>query len=244
MPFALRCTFIAVRVETSITGCVCCFFHLEAINENGKYEDDENNCQDSGKRICWAQSTNPAHPLLPPATHTPPLAMHVMYMATTLHAQTWHLNVWMILPQVHLRKPCYDWSFLKVMRWDWRQFVCKTVAGLRSAWFTVKTTSTKVANIKMWKLLSRQWQANFATNPPPCTWPQRYVHKHDIVMCEWSFRRFTYGNLVTTSPSSKWRGSLNFERLVLQSWTHQSHNYSPNHSIGRSDGRCVQRAGT
>ena len=22
--------------------------------------------------------------------------------------------------------------------------------------------------------------------------------------CEWSFRRFTYGNLVTTSPSSKW----------------------------------------
>ena len=23
-------------------------------------------------------------------------------------------------------------------------------------------------------------------------------------MCEWSFRRFTYGNLVTTSPSSKW----------------------------------------
>ena len=25
-----------------------------------------------------------------------------------------------------------------------------------------------------------------------------------IWMCEWSFRRFTYGNLVTTSPSSKW----------------------------------------
>ncbi len=119
--------------------------------------------------------------------------------------------------------------------------------------------STKVANIKMWKLLSRQWQANFADRnqqihlPPltmhvdvwtSSTWPQRYVHKHDIGMCEWSFRRFTYGNLVTTSPSSKWWGSLNFERHVLQSWTNQSPNYSPNHSIGRSDGRCVQRAGT
>jgi hypothetical protein len=49
--------------------------------------------------------------------HPPPLAMqrrrlNVMYMATTLRAQTWHWNVWMILPQVHLRKPCYDFSFL------------------------------------------------------------------------------------------------------------------------------------
>ena len=25
-----------------------------------------------------------------------------------------------------------------------------------------------------------------------------------VDQCEWSFRRFTYGNLVTTSPSSKW----------------------------------------
>ena len=39
-----------------------------------------------------------------------------------------------------------------------------------------------------------------------------------------SHRRFTYGNLVTTSPSSKWWG-------VLESWTNQSPNYSPNHSI-------------
>ena len=27
---------------------------------------------------------------------------------------------------------------------------------------------------------------------------------HHNSPCEWSFRRFTYGNLVTTSPSSKW----------------------------------------
>ena len=65
-----------------------------------------------------------------------------------------------------------------------------------------------------------------------------------FISCEWSFRRFTYGNLVTTSPSSKWWGSLNFP--LQRSGTEQccSPNYSPNHSIGRSDGRCVQRAGT
>ena len=28
--------------------------------------------------------------------------------------------------------------------------------------------------------------------------------KLDYLSCKWSFRRFTYGNLVTTSPSSKW----------------------------------------
>ena len=30
-----------------------------------------------------------------------------------------------------------------------------------------------------------------------------------IVKRKWSFRRFTYGNLVTTSPSSKWQGLHN-----------------------------------
>ena len=29
------------------------------------------------------------------------------------------------------------------------------------------------------------------------------VHSEILDACEWSFRRFTYGNLVTTSPSSK-----------------------------------------
>ena len=30
------------------------------------------------------------------------------------------------------------------------------------------------------------------------------VWKWIYLSCKWSFRRFTYGNLVTTSPSSKW----------------------------------------
>ena len=55
-----------------------------------------------------------------------------------------------------------------------------------------------------------------------CTRPQRYAHKHDIGICGWSCRRFTYGNLVATSPFCKWWGSLHFERHVLQSWTHES----------------------
>ena len=39
--------------------------------------------------------------------------------------------------------------------------------------------------------------------------PRTEAHKRKFTVnwldaCEWSFRRFTYGNLVTTSPSSKW----------------------------------------
>ena len=110
----------------------------------------------------------------------------------------------------------------------WWKFNCQD-SGRRTSTVIKKSTSHPAMHVDVWT---------------SCTWPQRYVHKHDIGLCEWSFRRFTYGNLVTTSPSSKWWGSLNFERHVLQSWTNQSPNYSPNHSIGRSDGRCVQRAGT
>ena len=70
------------------------------------------------------------------------------------------------------------------------------------------------------------------------------VHSEILDACEWSFRRFTYGNLVTTSPSSKWWGSPNFPQQSSGTEVCCSPNYSPNHSIGRSDGRCVQRAGT
>ena len=119
--------------------------------------------------------------------------------------------------------------------------------------------STKMENIEMVKIIVKKVASELAHRNqkirlPPlamhvdvwtwCTWPQRYVHKHDIGMCARSFRRFTYGNLVTTSPSSKWWGSLHFERHVLQSWTNQSPNYSPKHSIGASGGRCVHTAGT
>jgi hypothetical protein len=54
---------------------------------------------------------------------------------------------------------------------------------------------------------------------------------------EWSFRRFTYGNLVTTSPKFP-------PRPERKRSDRSSPKASPDHSIGRSDGRCVQRAGT
>ena len=63
--------------------------------------------------------------------------------------------------------------------------------------------------------------------------------------CQWSFRRFTYGNLVTTSPSSRW---LSLQKFSMLSISENTSNINPdnslNHPIGRSDGRCVQRAGT
>lgn len=51
---------------------------------------------------------------------------------------------------------------------------------------------------------------------------------------EGSIRRFTYGYLVTTSPSSRRGGSRPFARPGR----------SPPRPVGRSDGRCVQGAGT
>ena len=42
---------------------------------------------------------------------------------------------------------------------------------------------------------------------------QGWVQVRFAVVClwtQWSFRRFTYGNLVTTSPSSRWEGLMNF----------------------------------
>ncbi len=48
-------------------------------------------------------------------------------------------------------------------------------------------------------------------HPRVPTWSANFIgYSHSLVhnewrrLCKWSFRRFTYGNLVTTSPSSKW----------------------------------------
>ena len=42
-----------------------------------------------------------------------------------------------------------------------------------------------------------------ATAPIPAQELTKEVHSEIVDACEWSFRRFTYGNLVTTSPSSE-----------------------------------------
>ena len=76
----------------------------------------------------------------------------------------------------------------------------------------------------------------------------KLIHGVYFLSCEcyWSFRRFTYGNLVTTSPSSKCSDLSDFE-LPIPKAEPSSQALSENFIgtfIGRSDGRCVQRAGT
>ena len=61
-------------------------------------------------------------------------------------------------------------------------------------------------------------------------------------LCEWSFRRFTYRNLVTTSPSEKWKGSPNFPPQNSGTEYCYSPNYSPVHSLGSSDRRRAKRS--
>ena len=61
----------------------------------------------------------------------------------------------------------------------------------------------------------------------------------------WSFRRFTYGNLVTTFTSSRYVSSMIFPRQTAARDRHcLGRKTSLTHPIGSSDGRCVQRAGT
>ena len=62
--------------------------------------------------------------------------------------------------------------------------------------------------------------------------------------CKWSFRRFTYGNLVTTSASSSSKGLRKFPSNVSGTESLLGPDNSPVEPIGSSDGRCVQRAGT
>ena len=73
---------------------------------------------------------------------------------------------------------------------------------------------------------------------------EHYVIKGIIMDWRWSICRFTYRYLVTTSPSSKRRGLINFVMKIVASHYFKTPKTLPGRSIGRSDGRCVQRAGT
>ena len=80
---------------------------------------------------------------------------------------------------------------------------------------------------------------------------QRATHaalfrSHMIHTFQWSFRRFTYGNLVTTFTSSKRSSSIAFssEAQLAKAGLGDNRTTSLGRSIGSSDGRCVQRAGT
>jgi hypothetical protein len=61
-----------------------------------------------------------------------------------------------------------------------------------------------------------------------------------IHILKWSLRRFTYEDLVTTSRSYKAGRSVDFNPVIQPS----SPSNSRFSSVGTSDGRCVQKAGT
>lgn len=64
---------------------------------------DQPNCPSE-----WTAGPNPSSNVMPPGKHQTPERM----MGQTKMCTVWLLIDSMILPQVHLRKPCYDFSFL------------------------------------------------------------------------------------------------------------------------------------
>ena len=75
-------------------------------------------------------------------------------------------------------------------------------------WKCVVRWITYLSTIAQTALLSTQWllhpirhSSQLSTGMTPAPQPTITI---GVWSHEWSFRRFTYGNLVTTSPSSKW----------------------------------------
>ena len=96
----------------------------------------------------------------------------------------------------------------------------RSLKVVKKKWITISRSKAGTANKSKGEVTTRterRWQAPIQ----PCRlwasarghWcnlhPQAEPHAKNsqwywLDACEWSFRRFTYGNLVTTSPSSKW----------------------------------------
>ena len=71
--------------------------------------------------------------------------------------------------------------------------------SMKEATMSKHTEADYLAATDILESSMRQQQNNTSTQK--FTTPN---HCAPIKSCKWSFRRFTYGNLVTTSPSSKW----------------------------------------
>ena len=79
---------------------------------------------------------------------------------------------------------------LHIHGWGCRCFALIDLLCISAKWFLAKNKTSKET----------------CTSPIVAA-PIKSVAAHSgnlAEACEWSFRRFTYGNLVTTSPSSKW----------------------------------------
>jgi hypothetical protein len=110
--------FIVVRAKTSVA--VSC----ETKKEGRCSQAGGHHCQDT-RCVAWSQGSRPgrraaSRGLRAPAPRYPCAAArkggHWTTLARTAHCRRcrvlWISFVRMILPQVHLRKPCYDFSFL------------------------------------------------------------------------------------------------------------------------------------
>ena len=73
-----------------------------------------------------------------------------------------------------------------------------------------RCSSRGIHRLKLWKKFqqSNEWEFRECFTTPARGSGQYKTGTvneiYDFESCHWSFRRFTYGNLVTTSPSSKW----------------------------------------
>ena len=107
MLITFRCTLDRCSSRDIHHWKLCCSYNCKPLTKVANFKMLKIIVKTVAGELCWPKSTNP-----PPTLSHTRKRLNVMYMATTLRAHTWHWNVWMILPQVHLRKPCYDFSFL------------------------------------------------------------------------------------------------------------------------------------
>ena len=151
-----------------------------------------------------------------------------------------------------LVKSCIDFYRAYTFFTEFTWYVCIVFCFSPPSWHLPPTT---LRNLSFWSCLYSLdlWEfialSNFLVFSRQaflfwfegCSGPRTYG------LVKWSIRRFTYGYLVTTSPSSKVRDSNRFSQRYLHlsvQMVQRDPEFSSSNSIGRSDGRCVQSAGT
>ena len=109
------------------------------------------------------------------------------------------------------RKPLQHSPYSKS---NWFTEFCKSLclsqftASFISVWAkaSIAECIDKIAEDRKKSKCISLWGQENPHNPAAGKNPQQFYNDHVCInkACKWSFRRFTYGNLVTTSPSSKW----------------------------------------
>ena len=106
---------------------------------------------------------------------------------------------------MHIALRCALHRYLSRDIHHWRLFLIGSTAMLKS--YEDQAGRPQPHNMGLW---APPWVVN-----PISLWSQ-------VSVCEWSFRRFTYGNLVTTSPSSKWYSLKIFHYIIYRRYNVRS----------------------